>query len=242
MPARNALALVVFLLLAALSSPRSQDASEDTDWIRLESAQVGRSPQEQTEVHILHAQTLSGRRPLQLAALSRIRALVEANDPVSRYPEVTEIISLLVLEPHRVERAGTGTGDESAAPAGHPEVRLEAIELLSRIGGRQAYEILAELVRLEDDDTVRAAAFRALPRLGVRPDADMPALLAGALRRSYGNEPALEAALTAVRALHERYGFMDVPQLFTEVIEVAQGPYSRRLRRQAFEVVELLRE
>lgn len=216
--------------------------SEDTDWIRLESAQAGRSPQEQTEVHILHAQTLSGRRPLQLAALRRIRDLVEANDPVSRYPEVTEIISLLILEPYRVERADAGTGDDPAAPAGHPEVRLEAIGLLSRIGGRQAYEVIAELLRLEDDDTVRAAGFRALPRLGVRPDADMPALLAGALRRSYGNEPALDAALTAVRELHERYGFMDTPELFTEVIEVAQGPYSRGLRKEAFEVVELLRE
>jgi hypothetical protein len=234
--------LLLVPFLAQAQDPVPTEEAEGADWIRLESARAGRSPQEQTEVHILHTQALSGSRRMQLAALDRVTELIEANDPRSRFPEVTEIISLLVLEPHLVERAGATSGEDAPAVHGHPAVRIEAIELLARIGGTQAYEVILELLRVETDETIRAAAFRTLPELGVRPGPELPAVIAQALRRSYGDETALREALTAIRELHDAYGFMDTPELFTEVIDVAQGPYSRGLRLEAFELVELLRE
>jgi hypothetical protein len=222
-------------------APDTETEPGDADWIRLESAQTGRSHAERTEVHILHARATSPNTAMQMQALSRVRRLVEANDPVSRFPEVTEIVSILVLKPYRVERYG---GDPAAPPSetGNPAVRIGALELLGRIGGQEAYEVVVESLRVEPDTAVRAAALRVLPRLGVRPEADLPGILARTMRRSSGDEASLRSALEAVRALHARYGFMDTPELFTAVIDVAQGPHTAGLRREAFEVLEMLRE
>lgn len=211
------------------------------DWIRLESAQSGRTYAEQTEVHIIHARATSSDRAMQMQALARVRSLVEANNPVSRFPEVTEIVSILALGPYRVERYG---GDQAGLPSstGNPVVRLGALELLGRIGGQEAYDVVVESLHVERDPSVRAAALRVLPQLGVRPGAELPGTMARIMARSSGDAATLGAALAAVRTLHARYGFMDTPRLFTAVIDVAQGPYTATLRRKAFEVVELLRE
>ena len=237
------LAFLVCILpaTAAAQAPDAESEPGDADWIRLESAQTGRSHAERTEVHILHARATSPNTAMQMQALSRVRSLVEANDPVSRFPEVTEIVSILVLEPYRVERYG---GDPAAPPSetGNPAVRVQALELLGRIGGPEAYEVVVESLRVERDTAVRAAALRVLPRLGVRPEADLPGILARTMQRSSGDAASLRSALEAVRALHVRYGFMDTPELFTAVINVAQGPYTAGLRREAFEVLEMLRE
>ncbi|MFO7780269.1 MAG: HEAT repeat domain-containing protein, partial [Spirochaetia bacterium] len=221
--------------------PAAESEPGDADWIRLESAQTGRSHAERTEVHILHARATSPERAMQMQALSRVRSLVEANDPVSRFPEVTEIISILVLEPYRVGRYG---GDPADPPSetGNPAVRIAALELLGRIGGQEAYDVVVESLRMERDPSVRAAALRVLPGLGVPPAAELPGILARTMQRSSGDPASLRSALEAVRALHARYGFMDTPELFTAVIDVAQGPYTAGLRREAFEVLELLRE
>ena len=237
------LAFLVCILpaTAAAQAPDAESEPGDADWIRLESAQTGRSHAERTEVHILHARATSPNTAMQMQALSRVRRLVETNDPVSRFPEVTEIVSILVLEPYRVERYG---GDPAAPPSetGNPAVRVQALELLGRIGGPEAYEVVVESLRVERDTAVRAAALRVLPRLGVRPEADLPGILARTMQRSSGDAASLRSALEAVRALHVRYGFMDTPELFTAVINVAQGPYTAGLRREAFEVLEMLRE
>lgn len=217
------------------------DESDGADWIRLESAQNGRTHAERTEVHILHARATSPDRTMQMQALARVRSLVEANDPASRFPEVTEIISILVLEPYRVGRSG-GHPAEPSSGTGNPDVRIRALELLGQIGGPQAYAVVVESLRVERDPAVRAAALRVLPRLGVRPEAELPDILARTMRRGSGDPSSLQSALGAVRALHARYGFMDTPELFTAVIDVAQGPYTATLRREAFEVLEMLRE
>lgn len=238
-------------LLAAACMPAQDDGAESSkpgasgggaDWIRLESAQTGRTPAEQTEVHVIYAQATSENRDAQLRALRRIRELVEENDPVSRFPEVTEIISLLVLEPYRVSRRGGAEADPAAVPHAAPAVRTEAIALLGRTGGDEAYRVLLELLRRERDPTVLAAALRTLARLEQRPGPELPGALAAVLGRSRGDPAPLRAGLAAIRSLHARYGFLDTPELFTAVIDVAQGPYQRSLRAEAFEVVELLRE
>jgi hypothetical protein len=220
--------------------PEDNGAAEDgADWIRLESARAGRSRQEQTEVHIILARALSPNRSMQIQALGRIRELIEANEPVSRFPEVTEIISLMALAPHRLQRSGA-----KAPPAdGIPDagVRLEAVELLARIGGPQAYEVLVEVLSVEEDAAVRRAAVTALPALGVRPAEELPAVLARVLADSYGDPESVLAVLRTVDRLHARYGFMDRPVLFIEIMDVAQGPYPRRVRAEAFELVETLR-
>jgi hypothetical protein len=214
-------------------------AEDGADWIRLESARAGRSRQEQTEVHIILARALSPDRSMQLQSLGRIRELIEANDPVSRFPEVTEIISLVALAPHRLQRSGAVAPPADGIPdAG---VRLEAVELLGRIGGPQAYDVLVEVLTVEEDAAVRRAAVSALPGLGVRPGDELPGVLARVLEESHGDPRSVLAVLHAVDRLHGRYGFMDRPVLFIEVMEVAQGPYPRRVRTEAFELVETLR-
>jgi HEAT repeat protein len=244
-PVKQPRLIVLFasvLLLAGVSAAaQDPEPSAGADWIELRSARAGRTPQEQTEVHVLHSQATSSNRSMQLRAIARVENLIEENDPLSRFPEVTEIISLLVLEPYRVEHSG-GARQEPGGDGAHPLVRLEAVRLLGRMGGPEAYEVILELLRVETDDTIRAAALAALPDLEVRPGPELPGLLAHSLRRSRGNPAAVRASLSTVRALHERYGFMDDPALFTEIIEVAQGPYSRGLRQEAYDLVELLRE
>ncbi|MFP4372914.1 MAG: HEAT repeat domain-containing protein [Spirochaetaceae bacterium] len=237
------LASLACVSLSAVWPQDQTDGSEDTgaDWIRLESARSGRTHAEQTEVHVIHARAASADRAMQMQALERVRTLVEENDPVSRFPEITEIVSLLVLEPYRVARYG---GDASGTSGGNgtPEVRIEALELLGRIGGQEAYDVVVESLRVERDPAVRAAALRVLPRLDVRPGDELPDILARSLRQSSRDPASLRAALETVRELHGRYGFMDTPELFTAVIDVAQGPHGAGLRRDAFSVVELLRE
>lgn len=235
---RIALLTVAFL---ACIAPAAADEDTGTDWIQLDSAQSGRTHTERTEVHIIHARATSRNRAMQMQALARVRSLVEANDPVSRFPEVTEIVSFLVLEPYLVERYG---GDPAApsSKTGNPAVRIGALELLGRIGGQEAYGVVVESLRVERDPAVRAVALRVLPRMGVPPGSELPGILARSMQRSSGDPAALRAALECVRALHTRYGFMDTPELFTAVIDLAQGPHTATLRREAFEVVELLRE
>ncbi|MFP4011046.1 MAG: HEAT repeat domain-containing protein [Spirochaetaceae bacterium] len=243
MPTFGALFLATLTLAAGIAPPAAltQDHhDEEDDWIRLESALSGRSPQEQAEVHIILTQATSSTRSMQSTALRRIEQLVEKNDPVSRFPEITEIISLLVLEPYRVSRSGLSRNGGSGGT--YPDIRVRATQLLGRIGGREAYTVLVELMRLETDGSVRIAALHALPRVDVRPEPTLPGVLARIIRRARDDPPTLRAALGTVRALHSRYGFLDTPELFTAVIDVAQGPYPRSLRTEAFEVVDLLRE
>jgi HEAT repeat protein len=235
-------AVMLLVPAPAVSAQEDEDApSEATgDWIRLESARAGRSTAEQAEIRIIYAQATSRLPALQRTALERIRGLVEENAPVSRFPEVVEVISFIALEPHKRRTAGGGEPpprEWSQAP-----VRIEAVDLLGRIGGREAYEIIVEVLRREEDPSVSSAALGALVRAGVRPGPEVPEVIARRMQSQSADAASQLAAVRTVARLHARYGFMDQPVLFEAVFDVAQGPYSRRVRDEAFELIELLRD
>ena len=123
--------------------------------------------------------------------------------------------------------------------------RLLALDVLSRIGGEEAWAQLRETLQYDSDGTIRAAAAQLLARnVTDQPQLDYE-IASRALRRvvrARGEEAEVTRILQAVRSMSERVWSPDVPALLEALVLIHEGRYSSGLRNSAMSFLEELAE
>jgi hypothetical protein len=123
-------------------------------------------------------------------------------------------------------------------------IRIDAIVLLSELGGAPATDQIRETIVRDDDESVRVVAARSLARSpSDDPDRDL-AVIARALRRAadLGRESEVAQLLTAARIVRERTWNPGNRDLIESLVGIAGGSYSASIRNRAVELLEELAE
>ncbi len=223
------------------NAAESSSGEEDTgavvaDWIRLNETPQRLSHQNRTELTVLSRDIQSTDLRRQRDAIERITRLYESRREIS--PELTDLLVLAAVSPYTEVRVSAG------ASALSPDVRIEALELLGDVGGTRALNAIMLVLRREEDPAVVEAALQSLGGLRPQPTDEITAALTHLLtqRRLRLDAGVASAALRTVRALgRPPYAITD-PDLFQAILGIAQGPYPRWIRENAYDLVDELRK
>lgn len=206
------------------------------DWIRLNETPQRLSHQNRTELTVLSRDIQSTDLRRQRAAIARIAGLYESRREIS--PELTDLLVLAAVSPFTEVRRAAGSSSLS------PDVRIESLELLGNVGGTRALDAVMLVLRREEDPAVVEAALHSLERLRPQPTSEITAALTHLLtqRQLRLDVGVAAAALRTVRVLgRPPYAITD-PDLFQAILVIAQGPYPRWIREQAYDLVDELRK
>lgn len=223
----------------AASQGNSQDhAYRSGDWVPLEEA-LPRWPNREQELRILERQARRRDAGDKRMVLSRFTELVD-NDSISPFDRASiDLLGYLALENVRTQRMPYNPSTTTS-----PLIRREAVELLGRIGGPHADEVVRSVMRSDDDLVVLAEAVYALGRIRSEPDPELLQLLTRILVRNtrvVHDDNLAYATLLTVERLHRSSWGIEDPDLFRAVFEVRNGPYLGVVRRKADDVARLLR-
>lgn len=233
--------LVVFVLtlgvLLAHADIVAQSASTETD-PRADWIPVGSVPEPVVRSALeAKARFQSGSLPLQRGAIDLIRGDIERyGTGALRIAAVPVLVDLLGIE-YRILEVPTDYHVD-------PRLRVDALQLLSTLGGEEAITQLRESVLTDDDAAVRtSAAILLASGPSDDPDRDLDTIsraLSSAVRR--GAESEVSRLLAAADAARRRAWSPEHPLLIESCIGIVQGPYSASLRRRATDLLEELAE
>ncbi len=209
------------------------------DWVPLEEA-LPRWPNRDQELRILERQARRPHTAEKRRVIARFTELVDT-DSISPFDRASiDLLGYLALEGVRTQRMPAPRSN----PAGSPLIRREAVELLGRIGGPHADEVVRSVMRSDDDLVVLAEAVYALGQIRSEPDSELLQLLTRILVRNnriMHDDNLAYATLLTVERLHRSSWGIEDPDLFRAVFEVRNGPYLGVVRSKADEVARLLR-
>ncbi len=208
-----------------------QDVETNADWIP-----VGSVPPALVQSAVeARARFETANLELQRGALNLIRAERERHGAAAlRIAVVPVLADLLAIEYQILEMPADVNVD--------PALRIDAISLLTEIGGDIATAQVRQSIRLDRDEIVRVAAARHLAALpSDDPDLDLRSISA-ALRRAVdgGSETEVTGLLDAASKAARRVWTVNDTNLLDSLVRIAQGPYSGSLRRRAIEFLEEL--
>ena len=217
---------------ASTRSLADERGDEVPDWIPLGSV----SPQvvrRAVEAHV----RLSTRSPyVQRNALRSIRRDIETHGrSAMRIAATPLVVDLLGLEYHVLETPTDYRVDSVT--------RVEALELLTALGGTPARRQLRASVLRDEDPSVRSAAAELMAStVGDDPDADYRAV-GDALARAValvGSDDEVYRLIGAAAQLSHDVWRTDYPPLLQALVDIADGGYSSSTRRRAMSLLEEL--
>lgn len=213
--------------------PRNDDVV--AEWIRLNETPERLTHENRTELTVLARDIRSGNAMRARSAVDRIGRLTDDRREIA--PELTDLLVFVVARPFLEQSRSRGAGNVS------PLLRIRALELLGNMGGQRARTSLLLTVQRESDSAVVRAALSSLKELSPEPTAEVSRALTQVLQRhrSAGNPEVVSAVLRAVAALDRAPYTIKDPALFTAIMQVAQGPFPRNVRSQAYQVLDDLR-
>jgi hypothetical protein len=241
--ARNLLIICCACLLLAIvdtgAIAQSADASGSpvvAEWIRLNETPARLSHENRTELTVLTREVQSPQAELQRNAINRIHALYDARREIS--PELVDLLVFAVVRPFTTQHVPVG------AATLYPDVRVQALEVLGGIGGDRAINAVLLVLQQERESAVVTEALRALAEIRPPPDERLTTTLAHVItQRDVRSDPrVVAAALRTVRAIGSPPYAITDPDLYRSLLEVAQGPYPRWLRVEAYDLVDELRK
>lgn len=222
--------LFVFLQVVAAA----QEAAPAPDWIPVGSVR----PEVARRAVTARAQFESGDAGMQRSALQAIARDVERYGRAELQTAAVPLIVDLLGTEYRIL--------ETPRPLSlEPRVRIEAMELLGRIGGSEAREQLRHSLEAERDPTLRVAAASYLASMaGPVQDSDYQAIadaFARAVRRG-GSETEITRLLPILQDMSVQVWSPEYRPLLEALVVVAGGPYSSSARSRAMSFLEALSE
>ncbi len=229
------------------SEPQQAEASEAAstkgyrsgDWVPIGEA-LPRWPEREHELQILAAQARRPRPADKRAVLTRFTQLVD-NRSISPFDRQSiTVLGEIALEGVRFSRMPHGGPARTS-----PMIRREAVELLGRIGGPHADEVVRQVMRDDEDLVVLAEAVYAIGHIRSEPDSELLLLLSQLLERNarlVRNDNLAYATLLTVERLHRSSWGIDDPRLFRAIFEIRNGAFIPPVRRKADQVAQLLRQ
>lgn len=229
--------LPAILFLMALSSASAQQANgpqPGADWIPVGSVR----PELARRAMTARARFETGDAGMQRQALAEIEAdIARYGRAALQTAAVPLIVDLLGTEYRILETPRPLTLE--------PGVRLQALRLLSVIGGPVAREQLRAALREERDPSLRAAAAAYLNEMpGAAEDADYRAVadaLASAVRRGDG-ETEIMRLLPMLESMSREVWSPEYRPLLEALVSIAGGRYSSSARSRAMSFLEDLSE
>ncbi len=227
---------------ADLNQAEEQASSEgyrSGDWVPIGEA-LPRWPEREHELPILAARARRPHPADKRAVLTRFTQLVD-NHSVSPFDRQSiSLIGEIALEGVRVSRMPHDLPDSTS-----PMIRREAVELLGRIGGPHADEVVRQVMRADEDLVVLAEAVYAIGHIRSEADSELLLLLSELLERNarvVRNDNLAYATLLTVERLHRSSWGIDDPRLFRAIFEIRNGAFIPPVRRKADQVAQLIRQ
>ncbi len=194
---------------------------------------------QEVEVQVLRTQALSNSRETKMMALQNIRQMVEDKRIT---PDSKEVMALLEA------MAGEGvfriTRSDGAVANYFPDVRREAVELLGKVGGKDAKTMLLKVSQEDKEPMVLAEAVYAMGRMATADDKDMLQFLTKVMMRNNSrvapdNNLAFSCLLTIEKLAVKFKGIAD-PELIGALLDTASGVYLKDVRMKAIQVISEL--
>lgn len=180
----------------------------------------------------------SGRREDQLFALQEIEHLVGSGAWDASTPYAQEVIGMLVLGAYRRSVRPEGTTPD-------PAIRVRGTRLLGTLGGRRSELLIRDILRYEEDSTVRAEAVGVLGRLRVVLDQELRDLLILSIRREIAMRPDprfVSALYQTIYTAHSVGDGLEDPDLFYALFDLVAEVESRNLREEGYLLLKHLAE
>ena len=194
---------------------------------------------QEVEVQVLRTQSMSNSRETKIVALQNIRQMVEDKRVSADNKEIVTLLQSM---------AGEGvfrvTREDGSVANYYPDVRREAVELLGKVGGKEA-KITLQKVALEDKEPmVLAEAVYAMGRMATGDDKDMLQYLTKVMMRNNArvapdNNLAFSCLLTVEKLAVKFKGIAD-PELIGALLDTASGVYLKDVRMKAIQVISAL--
>lgn len=193
------------------------------------------------EVQVLRSQVMSNNRETKVMALQNIGAMVDDKRVTADNKEVVALLESL---------AGEGVfklaRQEGSVSNYYPDVRRQAVELLGKIGGKDAKTILMRVTQADKEPMVLAEAVYAMGKLAGDDDKDVLPYITKVMqvnntRVSPDNNLAFACLLTVERLAGKFKGGVADPELINALLETATGLYLKDVRYKAIAVISKLR-
>ena len=194
---------------------------------------------QEVEVQVLRTQALSNSRETKIMALQNIRQMVEDKRVTADNAEVVTLLQAM---------AGEGvfriTRSDGAVANYFPDVRREAVELLGKVGGKDAKNTLLKVALEDKEPMVLAEAVYAMGRMATGDDKDMLQYLTKVMMRNNSrvapdNNLAFSCLLTIEKMASKFKGIAD-PELIGALLDTASGVYLKDVRMKAIQVISAL--
>ncbi len=187
------------------------------------------------EVQLILSQAVSADRYSKLTALDVIRDMQDGG----RIP-ANENAVMIILSSLSGEGITRIVHSDGRIVNNFPEVRRQAVYLLGEIGGERAMEILYTVFENDPEPMVLSEAILALTKTGISDPQKASKYISNILRSNTlhenPNNGLASACLTAIQDLS-----VVNSTILTEVIGVVSGFYINKVRQQAIDLINFLR-
>ncbi|MGI9256232.1 MAG: HEAT repeat domain-containing protein [Salinispira sp.] len=187
------------------------------------------------EVQLILSQAVSADRYSKLTALDVIRDMQDGG----RIP-ANENAIMIILSSLSGEGITRTVHSDGRIVNNFPEVRRQAVYLLGEIGGERAPEILYTVFENDPEPMVLSEAILALTKTGISDPQKASKYISNILRsntlRENPNNGLASACLTAIQDLS-----VVNATILTEIIDVVSGSYIDKVRQQALNLIDFLR-
>ncbi len=248
---RLAFSFILILLVFIPTAPGAQEQPGDTtgaDWVVDESPEQpsagnepaddwisgeGRRRPTRSEVTVAHVQAGLPSLEAKERALRLINRIYEEGRLTAFDAQTIAVLEFLAEEGVRV-----GSGN-------FPTARRRAVELLAKVGGRDAREILLSVLDNDPEPMVLSEAVYGLGRMQAVPDVELTAAFAEVIRQNntrYLDDSLAFSTLVAIEMIHEGTAGIRDPNLFYAIFDMAEAGYARQISERVFYTLDLLRK
>lgn len=194
---------------------------------------------ENIELGLIRAQAMSTDRDSKLRALANLEEMIESGKIT---PESAD--ALLLLDYLAMEGVSRQVRMNGRLINYFPMVRKKAVELLGKIKGDTAKDILLDVLGDDNEPMVKAEAAYALGMIGLNDNEEVSRALAYELMNQTAVAPDdnfAYAVMLSYEKLAEANGGIREPSVYLSLIQVSQGNYVKAVRDKALEVMDTLR-
>lgn len=231
--------LSVFFSFEAFSQEIDQEKREKT---------IEEQYLQNMELGILREQASSSSREMNYIALSGIEEMINNGEISEDNEALNEIMDRLAGEGtlYVTKKSGINTND-------YPDIRRKACELLGRIGGEGAAEILKNVIIHEKEPMVISEALYALGKIGENDKNQTLLLISYFINlQTFSSTPdnnLAYAGLLAIEKIVAKNGGLagtedqsDLSPLFSAIVGVADGKYNNVVKSKARELMGTIKQ
>jgi hypothetical protein len=194
---------------------------------------------ENIELGLIRAQAMSTNRDAKLRALENLEEMI-ASGKVT--PESAD--ALLLLDYLAMEGVSRQVRMNGRLINYFPMVRKKAVELLGKVKGETAKDILLDVLSEDNEPMVKAEAAYALGLIGLNENEEVTRALAYELMNQTAVAPddnfAYAVMLSYEKIAAANNGIRE-PSVYLSLIQVSQGNYVKAVREKALDVMDVLR-